>query len=52
MITNPYDPVMTDAFKHPVTNLFYEIGGNPAEQVFTCKDSWEKFLLFLSRFSY
>lgn len=51
MITNPYDPVLTDAFKHPVTGLLYEIGGNPKEQALACKDSWEKILLFLSHFS-
>ena len=28
MITNPYDSVMTEPFKHPFTGLLYEIGGN------------------------
>ncbi len=51
MITNPYDPVLTDAFRHPVTGLFYEIGGDPKEQAFACKDSWEKILSFLSQLS-
>lgn len=51
MITNPYDPVLTDAFKHPVTGLFYEIGGNPKEQALACNNSWEKMLLFLSQHS-
>lgn len=49
MITNPHDPVLTEAFRHPVTGLLYEIGGNPKEQAFACKDSWEKILLFLSK---
>lgn len=49
MITNPYDLVLTDAFRHPVTGLLYEIGGNPKEQAAACKDSWEKILLFLSQ---
>ncbi|MFQ5729140.1 MAG: acyl-CoA thioester hydrolase/BAAT C-terminal domain-containing protein [Waddliaceae bacterium] len=49
MITNPYDPVLTDAFRHPVTGLLYEIGGNPKEQEAACKDSWGKILLFLSQ---
>lgn len=47
MITNPYDPVLTEAFRHPVTGLLYEIGGNPKEQAFACKDSWEKILSFI-----
>lgn len=51
MITNPYDPVMTEAFKHPFTGLIYEIGGNPKAQGEACKDSWEKILQFLSRWS-
>ena len=51
MITNPYDPVMTEPFKHPFTGLFYEIGGNPKAQTEACKDSWEKILQFLSRWS-
>lgn len=51
MITNPYDPVLTEAFRHPVTGLLYEIGGIPKEQAFACKDSWEKILLFLSEMS-
>lgn len=49
MITNPYDPVLTEPFRHPVTGLLYEIGGNPKEQASANKDSWEKILLFLSR---
>ncbi len=51
MITNPYDPVMTEAFKHPVTGLLYELGGSPEAQSFACKDSWVKMLAFLRQFS-
>lgn len=50
MITNPYDPVLTDPFRHLVTGVLYEIGGNPKEQASARKDSWEKILLFLSQF--
>lgn len=47
MITNPYDPALTEAFRHPITGLLYEIGGKPKEQASACKDSWKKILLFL-----
>ena len=47
MITNPYEPVMTEAFKHPVTGLFYEIGGHPEAQALACKESWQEILEFL-----
>lgn len=51
MITNPYDSVMTEPFKHPFTGLLYEIGGNPKAQAEACKDSWEKILQFFARWS-
>ena len=51
MITNPYDPVMTEPFKHPVTGLFYEVGGSPQAQADACKDSWKIIIQFLSRYS-
>lgn len=49
MITNPFDPVMTEAFTHPVTGLSYELGGDPEKHKEACKDSWDKILQFLSR---
>lgn len=44
-------PVITQAFEHPVVGLRYEIGGDPEAQALANKDSWEKILNFLSRFS-
>lgn len=49
MILHPDSPVITEPFKHPVTGLFYEVGGEPAAQSVACKDSWKETLLFLSR---
>jgi dienelactone hydrolase len=51
MITSPYAPVMTESFKHPLTCLYYEVGGNPEAQALACQDSWAKILLFLARWS-
>lgn len=49
MITHPYGLILTKAFRHPVTGLLYEIGGDRKEQAFACKDAWEKILSFLSK---
>lgn len=53
MILNPYAPIrlMTKDFKHPITGLFYEVGGDQEAQFLACKDSWKKILHFFSRFS-
>lgn len=46
MITNPYDPVMTEPFYHPVTQLYYELGGDPQAQKKANEDSWKQILAF------
>ena len=51
MINNPYGPVMTGSFKHPVTGLYYELGGETKAQEAACRDSWRKILNFLSKHS-
>lgn len=50
MISNPYDPVMTEAFLHPVTGLYYELGGEPEAQAKACKASWQEILTFFKLF--
>lgn len=49
MITNPFDPIMTEPFKHPVTGLSYELGGDPEGHMEACKDSWKQILQFLNQ---
>ncbi len=47
MVLHSLAPIMTEAQKHPVTGLFYEVGGDPEAQVIANKDSWHKMLDFL-----
>ena len=49
MITNPFDPVISGAFKHPVTGLFYEMGGEAEAQGVACRDSWKKIIEFFNK---
>lgn len=51
LILHAHAPIMTEPFKHPVTNLKYEVGGNPEEQAKANRDSWGKILQFLARFN-
>lgn len=51
MILPSSAPVITEAQKHPITNLNYEVGGNPEAQATANKDSWKQILEFLARFS-
>lgn len=51
MFMSPLAPVITEAIKHPLTGLFYEVGGEPEAQAFASKDSWHKICTFLSRWS-
>jgi hypothetical protein len=51
MFMSPLAPVITEAIKHPLTGLFYEVGGEPEAQAFASKDSWHKTCTFLSRWS-
>lgn len=48
MITSNYDVTISDPIKHPVTGLFYEVGGNPESQAFACKDAWYRIIDFLN----
>ncbi|MFA6409057.1 MAG: alpha/beta fold hydrolase [Gammaproteobacteria bacterium] len=43
-------PVITEAGKHPVTGLCYEVGGDPVAQAKANQDSWEKIIQFFTRF--
>ena len=52
MITSPYDSALTDPFLHPVTGLYYEIGGKQDTQAAACKDSWQEILKFIEYCSF
>ncbi|MBA2368584.1 MAG: hypothetical protein H0V82_06130 [Candidatus Protochlamydia sp.] len=47
MITNPNDPVIVGSFRHPVTGILYEMGGEAEAQAAACNDSWKRIISFL-----
>lgn len=51
ILPSEYAPVITEAQKHPVTGLLYEMGGNKTAQAEANRDSWLKIVDFLGKFS-
>ena len=48
-IINPYYPTTVLHGVHPITKYDYAYGGNPQDNAFACKDSWQKILQFLEK---
>ena len=51
MILHSLAPIMTEAQQHPITGLYYEVGGDMIAQAAANKNSWGKILQFFARFS-
>lgn len=48
-ISPPYTPTTRSVELHPIAKLWFDFGGNPKDDAFARKDSWEKTLDFFEK---